>query len=204
MKMYGLALTLAFTAGGVATASGQELLLNADYEITDNADPNFGWQGYGPVGVNDFFGGNGHGSLFTDDVNSAFGGIFQDVSVDLTDAGSSYTFSLNNVRVEGNVVANVEFGIEFRSAADTLISASLMNIPTGAELNGYSDAVTAISPAGTTVVRAIQLFDNGAQAGNGQTGVFIFDTSLTVPEPASLGLLAIGSLLVFGRRRRVA
>ncbi len=66
-------------------------------------------------------------------------------------------------------------------------------------------SVTGLAPSGaTSVTLDIGWINGGGDGGTGSQGAFADDATLTsapVPEPASLGLLAVSGLALLGRRR---
>lgn len=188
-------------AGGLAgAAQGQVELLR------DPGFDQFGaeWGTFGAAGINDFFGGNPHASLFADQ-NGNFGGVFQ-----LGIAGQSgvlYTLRLTDVRIEQNFNANFRFGLEFYLADDaTKIGETLVNIDTPSPTDGLvtgdglSFVMSALAPTGTVFVRPIFLFDNAAPRGSGQANAFVFAASL-VPAPGAAAAM-LGAGVLASRRRR--
>ncbi|MEM9294917.1 MAG: hypothetical protein AAGA57_03870 [Planctomycetota bacterium] len=203
MKRIALAASVA-ALGLVGPASAVELLTNPGFEDPDGAGPaglGDGWGAFGAAGFNDFFGPNGHASLFPDNVGNS-GGIFQTGIAGTP--GVEYEFVLADTRIEANYDADVQFGLEFYAGDDsTQVGASLVSLPDpGVEVNGGVFSHTAIAPAGTVFVRPVALFFDVFSSG-GQRNVFVFEASLTeVPEPMSAALLAPALALV-ARRRRV-
>jgi hypothetical protein len=175
--------------------------------LSDPGFDEFGafWGTFGAAGINDFFGGNPHASLFADG-NGNFGGVFQ-VGIGNTE-GVTYQFSLTDVRIESNFNANFRFGLEFYAADDaTKLGEAFVDIDTndpGDGLvtgDGLSFGMTADAIAGAAFVRPVVLFDNAAPLGSGQANAFVFEASLVaVPAPAGLGIVAIA--LPFAARRR--
>ncbi len=170
------AVALSFAPGSASA----ELLTNPGFETGGS-----GWGSFGSAGFHDFFGGNGHASFFSDG-NGNWGGVFQ--SGITGTPGATYQFDLTNVRIESNTNASYRFGLEYYQADETG--------------DGLSFSMTATAPNDPllAIIRPIILFDNAVSAGAGQENVFVFDASLT-PEPASLGLIAVGGLALLGRRR---
>jgi hypothetical protein len=64
-------------------------------------------------------------------------------------------------------------------------------------------SVTAVAPPGTAFVEYMAFFNNPANEGG---AMYLDDASLTdttpIPEPASLGLISIGTVALLGRRKR--
>lgn len=179
-----LRLELAALAFGMllaAAPSRAELLVNPGFE--SGGAP---WGSFGNAGFHNFFGANGHASLFMDNPGN-FGGVFQTGI-----AGNSsltYTFALTDVRIEANAAANARFGLEYYAANDsTKLGETIVSIPLpGVEVNGGMYSMMGTPVAGTSFVRPIILFDNVTSTANGQENLFVFSASLTaVPEPTVL------------------
>ncbi|MEM7680494.1 MAG: hypothetical protein AAF288_00920 [Planctomycetota bacterium] len=202
MKRIALAASVA-ALGLAGPASAVELLTNPGFEDPDGAGPlglGDGWGAFGAAGFNDFFGPNGHASLFPDNVGNS-GGIFQTGIAGAP--GVEYEFTLADTRIEANYDANVMFGLEFYAADDsTKLGESLALLPDpGVEVNGGVFTTTGVAPAGTAFVRPVALYDTVFSSG-GQRNVFVFEASLTeVPEPMS-ALLMAPAVAVLARRRR--
>jgi hypothetical protein len=179
---------------GTGSASA-ELLTNPGFETGGT-----GWGSFGSAGFHDFFGGDGHASFFSDG-NGNWGGVFQ--SGITGTPGETYQFDLTNVRIESNTNANYRFGLEYYHADDsTKIGETIDPMSLAVTGDGLSFSMSATAPNDPllAIIRPIILFDNAVSAGNGQENVFVFEASLT-PEPASLGLCAVGALALLGRRR---
>jgi hypothetical protein len=176
--------------------------------LSDPGFDEFGafWGTFGAAGINDFFGGNPHASLFADG-NGNFGGVFQ-VGIGNTE-GVTYQFSLTDVRIESNFNANFRFGLEFYAADDaTKLGEVLVNIDTNDPSDGLvtgdglSFSMQATNTFGAAIVRPIALFDNAAPLGSGQANAFVFNASLViVPAPAAAGLFLTAAAIGTRRRR---
>jgi hypothetical protein len=186
--------------GLVSAPASAELLTNPGFEDTDtNGSYGDGWGSYGAAGFHAFFGANGHASLFMDNPGN-FGGVFQTGIPAI--AGDSYTFTLTDVRIESNAAASLRFGLEWYQGDDATAAGpfDIVNIPIPPTGDGLSFTMSATAPAGAAFVRPIIQFDNVTSTASGQENAFIFDATLT-PEPASLGLCAVGGLAMLVRRR---
>ncbi len=184
------------TATLAASVAGAELLTNPDFEDTGGGIGE-GWGSFGNADFNDFFGGNGHASLFMDNPGN-FGGVFQSVGGAVP--GATYTFTLEDVRIEDNAAADLRFGLEYYLADDsTKIGEDIVPVPLSPTGDGLVFSMMGTAPASTAIVRPIILFDNVTSTANGQENAFVFSTSL-VPEPATAALAGLGGLLVLRRR----
>ncbi len=169
-------------------APGGNLLKNPGFEDIDG-DGSLGavWGSFGNAGFNDFFGGNGHASLFADTFGNS-GGLFQQ-SV-LGTAGTEYAFSLDDVRIEENFDAELAFGLEFYGDDDfTKLGESLVVADTSVTGDGLSFDMSAVAPAGTVYVRPIVSFDNvnSFYLEQSLANLFIFETSLAEALDALVG-----------------
>lgn len=197
-----LVMVLAFMVGAAyaSVSPAMELLTNPGFEDTGGGIGE-GWGSFGAAGFNDFFGGNGHASLFMDNPGN-FGGVFQ-TGIAAT-PGSVYQFDLLDVRIEENADANLRFGLEYYQADDATPAGAfdIVPIPHPPTGDGLSFSMTGTAPAGTAFVRPIIQFDDVQSTANGQENAFVFAASLTfVPEP-STALLALGGLSLAGGSRR--
>ncbi|QDU71022.1 hypothetical protein [Mucisphaera calidilacus] len=182
--------------GFAGSVSADELLRNPGF-----GDPSIGaeWGSFGAAGFHDFFGGNAHASLFSDNPGN-FGGVFQ---TGITgDAGVTYSFELLDVRLEENIDTDLRFGLEFFEGDDaTRISDIIVPVDLSVTGDGLSFDMTATAPAGTVFIRPIIQFDNVRSTAGGQENAFVFEASLTVvPAPSTLGL-GLAGLSLLARRR---
>jgi hypothetical protein len=117
-----------------------------------------------------------------------------------------------NTKVTGDLYSYLE--IQYESHNGTAIGApDILQIPAGSVgvYNGSNGAtpwipysVSGIAPAGATQADVVIGWQNGGLDGNtGGQSAFATSVGLTavVPEPATLSMLAIGSLALFARRR---
>ena len=187
-------LSLALVSLAATPMHSQELLTNPGF---DSAGA--GWGSFGAAGFNDFFGGNEHASLFMDNPGN-FGGVFQ-TGIAAT-PGLTYTIELLDVRIEDNAAANLRFGLEYYLGDDSTAAGAfdIVPIPLSPTGDGLSFSTNGTAPAGAAFVRPIIQFDNVTSTASGQENAFVFEASLTVPEPASLTLLAGGGLALLRRR----
>ena len=181
------------------TVSAQNLLSNPDF--AGNLDS---WGTFGAAGSTNFFGQNTEAAFFSDNGGN-FGGLFQDV---VGTAGIDYTFTILAMRIETNTNPTISYGLEFRTASDTLISFVGTTIDYGSvprNDNSYSPIpVVGLAPAGTEIVRPIIQYSDTI---SGSNFFYVFNTELTaaspVPEPSSFAALAgLGALGCVALRRR--
>lgn len=95
------------------------------------------------------------------------------------------------------------FAIDFLGAGGTVLSTSSIDLLANGQANDgvwREHTVFGIAPAGTLQVRARSSMVNGHVVTANPQSAFVDDFSLTVPEPASLGLLALGGALLLPRR----
>jgi hypothetical protein len=109
------------------------------------------------------------------------------------------------------LMTDAQFAIEFLNGSNTIIGGTTLSllptlfVPNGQPFNYKLYELTSVAPAGTVTVRAraSMIGGLGNPAGGGQAFV-VDDFSLTsnVPEPASLTLVVISMLGLFGFVRR--
>ena len=162
-----------------APGAGDEYLKNPGFEDEDGqGDQGDFWGSYGNAGFNDFWGGNGHASLFADTAGNS-GGIYQQAI--LATAGTTYEFSLLDVRIEENFDADLQFGLEYYGADDyAKLGETLVTIDTNTGMvDGNSFTMTGTAVTDTVYIRPVVLFDNVVSTAADSESVFIFDASLT-------------------------
>lgn len=170
-------------------AAGGNLLKNPDFEIDENSDGNFGdaWGSFGNTGFNDFFDGNLHGSIFADTAGNE-GGFFQQSIIG--EVGTSYEFSLTDVRLEANFDARIRIGLEYYASDDfTLLGSDIVEIDTSSVGDGLSFTTSGSAVAGTSFVRPVILFDqvNPLYLTETNASAFIFATALSEVTPGLSG-----------------
>jgi len=198
-----LATWVVLALGGVAQAN---LLYNGDLSIegTDqwNAD---GWSEYNSGGwvnreiaANGTYGDPNNWHYAIGNAGAINNGAYQDIAV--PDNGAIVSLSAD-IAMDDWWKPDGFVKIEFYDATDTLISFN----ETYLYANGYDGDVaqpwqpiniSAPAPAGTVKVRAVL---GSYTASDG--GTVRFDNAVLVPEPASMGLLTAGVLMIAGRRR---
>lgn len=110
---------------------------------------------------------------------------------------------------EANVLmGGAEMAIEFRTAGNVLINTVTVDLlptlttPNGEPFNYKKYTVTGIAPLGTSFVRArVSMIDGIPNPQGGGQAFVVDDFSLTIPEPSSLCLMALGGAALLTRRR---
>lgn len=201
-----LALLTVLSIGGMAHAN---LLTNGDFSLDDGVDPGnaanwYEWTTNGwanrETSANGTYGdpSNYHYAL---GANGAINeGVWQDTAV--PDDGATYELTAD-VELDNWWKPDGYVKLEFLDASDNQLGFD----ETWIYANGYDAAVnqpwqpisvSAQAPAGTVKVRSILA---GWTAGDGGTIRYDNASLIVVPEPASLGLLAIGALAAVSRCR---
>ena len=129
--------------------------------------------------------------------SNTFAGAFQDVMVA---AGNEYSFSGWHASPSVPLDLGLEVRIEWRNATSEVSrTTNLMPVP-GAAYDSF--LMNATAPAGATIARVVLAVQSFSTSPNGNGMVHFDDISFdAVPEPSSLGLLAIGALALSRRRR---
>ncbi|HWP40832.1 MAG TPA: hypothetical protein VNL70_07890, partial [Tepidisphaeraceae bacterium] len=120
--------------------------------------------------------------------------------------GATYTLTGWAGAEPNALMRDAEFAIEFLDASSNLLGASVLSLmPTlfvdnGQPFDYKQYTVTGVAPAGTFFVRVrVSMLDAQANpAGGGQA--FVVDDFVLVPEPASLGLVALAAVPMLARR----
>ncbi len=102
------------------------------------------------------------------------------------------------------------FAMDFLTAGDALISSAVLDLRAAGLGNnppqpfGYRQySLSAVAPANTAKIRVrVSVVD--AFANSGDQAFVVDDFSLSVPEPASFGLISLGGIALAARRRRAA
>jgi hypothetical protein len=126
-------------------------------------------------------------------------------------AGQPYTFrgwALFETNYPGGVPGDPTdtfFRMEFLNAASAVLSTVQVELLADGQVNGagwQQHTLFGVSPAGTTQVRVTSAMENGHVVTANPQSAFVDDFSLTVPEPASAGLLALSGVGLVARRHR--
>lgn len=130
---------------------------------------------------------------------NTFAGAFQDAAVI---AGTEYSFSGYHITTSSPLNLGVEARIEWRNASSEVSRTPNITPTPGATYTPFS--LTGTAPAGATFARVVYAVQSFSTSPNGNGVVHVDDVSFSaVPEPSSLGLLALGAMAL-GRRRRQA
>jgi hypothetical protein len=100
------------------------------------------------------------------------------------------------------------FALEFLDAGNNVLAGSqtLELLAAGQANDGVwrQHFLSGVAPAGTANVRVRSSMLNGHVVPANPQSAFVDDFSLTIPEPASLGLVSFAAVALLGRRRRIA
>jgi limonene-1,2-epoxide hydrolase len=215
LRSMGVACGTSLILAMAANSFGVNLLSNPSFESPQIAGEaggaGTGWGSYNAVFTENTGAG---GTLFNpalpahdgDQVIKTFGGgsgVFQDVAVT---PGEIYTASAWAQSWSGDAATTGELGqllVIYRDATDSnnILTTQADNIIVGPVTNNtwFEGVISNPVPAGVGFIR-FQLNTMSPGAGS----IFYDDASLTVapaPEPASLGLLAVGGLAALRRKR---
>lgn len=129
-------------------------------------------------------------------------GIYQSLTATagLTYEASAYFLNRSGDALQGATTLDVR--MTFKGVGGVAIGTPFVSTPLNASLpldTWTLASVQAVAPAGTQSVEYMVFMNN---PGNNGGAMYVDDTSLTVvPEPMSLGLLALGGLGLLRRRR---
>jgi hypothetical protein len=197
--------------GLAVSAHAQNVLTNPGFETgtaTGNGDVGGapGWTTFGnvfntsapnpsPVGPH-----AGTGALKEFGTFPGVSGAFQEVPASPGQIWTATGFGLN---ASSDPMQTGNFGelkISFHNAGGEIQGFDGTHIDINTPQNVWTPLLTTgTAPAGTTSVQIFALFVQPATAGG---SAFFDDVSAVVPEPASLGMLGIGTLALLRRRQR--
>ena len=209
-----VAATAALAVAAISLPASANLLANPSFESPDvglgDAPGTAGWTSFNAVFTSAAHARTGAQSLKMFGGNS---GAFQDFAAT---PGTNYAGSVYVADVGGDPLADGQIAavnIEWRDAGGNQISFVTTRVLTGATSTPGPETgpdvfvrgdVMGIAPAGTATARFVLItgnFDGGQAGGAPFFDDANFDVASSVPEPASLGLLAVGGLLLARRRR---
>ncbi|MGD0140444.1 MAG: PEP-CTERM sorting domain-containing protein [Tepidisphaeraceae bacterium] len=219
--MLGGTLASALTCGLMTSSASANLLTDPGFELQTAApNPNPtgipGWANFGGAAFSTTVAHTGDWSLYTPDNGGGYNvpGTYQDFAAS---PGETFTFS-GWVYTPNALVTNSN---DFAILQLSFFSGSPPNNYAGGTQEGGADGVNIGTPAGgggVPLPQGVWTFASVtgvAPAGTNSMGAYILninadanadfyfdDMSLNVPEPTSLGLLAVGSLAFLRRRRR--
>jgi hypothetical protein len=190
-------------------ARAQKVLTNPGFETgtaTGNGDVGGapGWSTFGnvfntsapnpaPVGPH-----AGTGALKEFGTFPGVSGAFQEVPASPGQIWTATGFGLNASSDPMQADNFGELKLSFRSGSSEILGVDGTHIDVNTPQNVWTPLLTTgTAPAGTTSVQIFALFVQPATAGGSAS---FDDISAVVPEPASLGMLAIGSLALLRRR----
>jgi hypothetical protein len=203
-------LSALLAAFSFSLVEGANLLVNAGFEspITADGPPFVGsWEGFNGGGATAANSATlprtGAQSLLLTITSTAntFAGAFQDVIVV---SGAEYTFGGWHATTTATLQLGAEVRIEWRNSGSNTEVGRTPNQTPVPSLNAYSPfSFNAVAPAGADTARVVYAIQSFSTAPNGNGAVHLDDVSFgPVPEPSSLGLLALGAVVLVRRRRQ--
>jgi hypothetical protein len=203
-------LGLLLAASSASLAGAANLLVNPGFEtpVTSDGPPFVGsWESFNSTGSTAVntptlprTGAQALTLTITGTPNT-FAGAFQDVGVVI---GTEYTFSGFHATTTALLQVGVEARIEWRNSGTNSEVSRTPNLTPVPILNTYTPfSFNAVAPAGADTARIVYAIQSFSTAPNGNGAVHLDDVAFEpVPEPSSLGLLALGTLAWMRRHRR--